>query len=366
MEKRRFKNGLTLPVIGQGCMGIGGEFSPDYMHDAEAIKIIQYGIDCGLTFIDTAEIYGGGHSEELIGKAISGRRDEVIISTKFSPEHASFANVLKSAEESLRRLHTDYIDLYFIHWPNPTVPINETLDAMMQLVQQGKVRWIGVSNFSVFQLKKLLGYPISAVQEEYNLFDRTVETDLLPYCVSTDVALIAYSPLNQGLILNSQLLKTIGEKYNATPAQVVLYWLTEPISVIAIPKTLNLKHIYENAQVGDLHIDEEDLDVIDMFFRNDPIDVDAYRIRVVLNGVGNRCAYQTINDAYENRLNFVPSPLELAQDILNGNDKIKPVRVRKTTDQSVEYDYDLIEGRIRYWAWVIAYNGEKPIPVLVR
>lgn len=366
MEKRRFKNGLTLPVIGQGCMGIGGEFSPDYMHDAEAIKIIQYGIDCGLTFIDTAEIYGGGHSEELIGKAISGRRDEVIISTKFSPEHASFANVLKSAEESLRRLHTDYIDLYFIHWPNPTVPINETLDAMMQLVQQGKVRWIGVSNFSVFQLKKLLGYPISAVQEEYNLFDRTVETDLLPYCVSTDVALIAYSPLNQGLVLNNSLLKSIGEKYNATTAQVVLYWLTEPIAVIAIPKTLDLNHIYENTYARNFEIEEEDLNAIDAFFINKPIDVDIHRIKVVLDGVGNRFVYQTINDAYENRLNFVPSPLELAQDILNGNDKIKPVRVRKTTDQSLEYDYDLIEGRIRYWAWVIAYNGEKPISVLVR
>ena len=366
MGKRRFRNGLTLPVIGQGCMGIGGEFSPNYAQDAETIKLLRYGIDCGLTFIDTAEVYGGGHSEELIGKAISGRRDKIILSTKFSPEHAPFSNVIKAAEESLQRLNTDYIDLYFIHWPNPTIPMTETLDAMMQLVQQGKVRWIGVSNFSMLQLKALQNYSISAIQEEYNLFDRTVETELLPYCVKNDIALISYSPLSQGLILNSQLLKSIGEKYNATPAQVALYWLTEPISVIAIPKTLNLKHIYENSQVCNLNIEKEDLNAIDMFFRNDPIDVDVHRIKVVLNGVGNRFAYQTITDAYDNKLNFVPSPFELAKDILNGNNKIKPVRVRKTTDTSGKYDYDLIEGRIRYWAWVIAYNGTKPIPVLAR
>ncbi len=354
-------------------MGIGGYLSRDSQQDDTFVRALQQGIELGMTFIDTAEGYGNGHSEELVGRAIRGIRDKVFIATKFSPEHNSYKYVLKSAAESLQRLATDYIDLYQLHWPTPKVPLSETMRALKQLLKEGKIRYAGVCNVSLKGFKEaradMAPEDIVSIQIEYNLFDRTIENNILPYCQSEGMTAIAYSPLDQGNIASGdnriKVLQKIADKYGRTMAQVALNWLVSHPPVITIPKATNPQHIQENASSADFELSEEDIGKINEVFTKGGLEVPTDRIRVITGGQGNRKAYQTIEEALENRLGFTPSPEELAHDIREG-DALKPVRVIKSTDKTGRYDYDLTEGRIRYWAWVIAYNGEKPIPVLIR
>jgi len=364
---------IRIPAIGQGCMGVGGYLSRDGADDAARVKTLRLGIELGMTFIDTAEAYGNGHSEELVGRAVRGIRDKVFIATKFSPEHNSYDNVLQSAEGSLRRLNTEYIDLYQVHWPNPGIPLSETMRAMTELLKSGKIRYAGVSNFSIRELKEaqaaLPEDEIVSIQVEYNLFDRSIESGILPYCESQSMTAIAYSPLDQGKIAGGgdkvKTLQKIAGKYDKTEAQVALNWLTSHPSVVAIPKAASPGHVKENASAADFELSDEDFEEISRTFAQESVYVPTDRICVVPGGQGNRQVYQTIEEALENRLGFVPSPAELAQDIQHG-EALKPVRVVRSTDKTGRYEYDLIEGRIRYWAWVIAYKGEKPIPVYIR
>ena len=195
-------NALSEYKLGQGCMGIGGEFTREVNNDVDYISALRLGVDLGLTFLDTAEVYGGGHSEELIGRAIRGIRSKVFIASKFSPENSSYKNVLEAAERSLTRLKTEYLDLYQVHWPNPKIPVCETMAALEKLVQDGKILNIGVSNFSKLQMIEaqqcLVTTKIISNQVEYNLFDRFIENDIYPHCMSNNSTLIAYSPLEKG------------------------------------------------------------------------------------------------------------------------------------------------------------------------
>ena len=359
-----------VPLIGQGCMGIGGEFNYDTSRDQEQIKALQLGIDLGMTLIDTAEVYGAGHSEEVVGKAIEGRRDQVFIATKFSPENNSYANVLKSAEASLKKLNIDCIDLYQIHWPNPIIPIEETMRAMEKLIFDGKIKYIGLSNFSNLESQEAQSFlqstKIVSNQVEYNLFDRFIEQSILPYCTSNKMSLIAYSPLDKGKFGSRQeLLQKIANNYGKTTAQVTLNWLVNHAHVIVIPKAINPIHIRQNATALDFTISESDSKLIDQIFTAEPKKINTDKICVSLKGDGNRKAYQTIEEALENHLQFTPSPLDLSKSILSG-EPIKPVRLVKN-DDSNNQEYSLIEGRIRYWAWVIAHrNNKKPIPAYIR
>ena len=365
---------VWVPPIGQGTMGMGGRFKRESSWDSEHLDAIRMGIDMGMTFIDTAEVYASGHAEELVAKAINGIRSRVVVASKVSPENLRYDDVMLSCEKSLRRLATDYIDLYQIHWPNPAVPIAETMQAMLTLRDQGKIRQIGVSNFSVRQLRESLSAsgeaPIAAIQVEYNLFDRTVENVLLPFCRKNDISLIAYSPLDQGMAAScdhgAEVIEGVSETYDKTPSQIALNWLVRDPHVVAIPKALSPDHIRLNATAADFELADDDAQKIASACVNVPVDVSPARIRVALDGADNRKVYQSLEDALDNPLAFTPSPSELALDLRKEVDPIKPVRVRASTDESGQFDYDLVEGRIRYWAWVIAYGGEQPIPVLVR
>jgi diketogulonate reductase-like aldo/keto reductase len=367
------KKHTKIPAIGQGCMGIGGYLSKESLHDDNQIKALRLGIELGMTFLDTAEAYGNGHSEEIVGRSVEGIRDKVFIGTKVSPEHLSYDALLRSAEGSLRRLKTDYIDLYQVHWSNPKIPISETMRAMKRLLKAGKIRYVGVSNFSLKELKEAQAAisedEIVSAQVEYNLFDRTIENSILPYCEREGITTIAYSPLDQGKIASGdkriEALQMIANKYNQTMVQVALNWLISHPSVIAIPKATNPAHIKENAAAADFELSGEDFKKISEIFAQECVYVPTDRIRVIMGGQGNRQVYHTLEAAIENKLGFVPSPVDLAHDIREG-EVLKPVRVIRSTDKTGKYDYDLTEGRIRYWAWVIAYSGEKPIPVYIR
>jgi len=362
-----------ISSIGQGCMGIGGEFLRDESKAEEHVHALEVGIDLGLTFLDTAEIYSDGYSEELIGRVAKGKRDKLFIATKFSPENSSYQGVLRAAEGSLRRLQTDYIDLYQIHWPNPTIPIEETMSAMEKLVDEGKVHYIGVSNFSKREMiaaqSSMNENRIVTNQLEYNLFDRFIEQDILLHCRKEKSLVIAYSPLDKGRTtdgdLRRKLLQELSNKYEKTPSQIALNWLISQPSVVVIPKSTNLEHIRQNAEAAGFEISDEDKLRIDEVCTAMPIYISPQEIRVSVSGEGGRSVYQTVEEARANLLRLSPSPLELAEFIRQA-EPTKPVRVIPSIDTSDGYTYDLVEGRLRYWAWVLAFNGEKPVPAYVR
>lgn len=273
MEYKELGNtGIKIPAIGMGTWGIGGTFSPDYSIDKEAIEALRKGIELGMTLIDTAEMYGKGHSEELVGKAIKPfRREDIFIVTKVLPENLRFHDLINAAHGSLKRLDTDYIDLYLIHAPNPRVPIEESIKAMERLIEQGVVRFIGVSNFNISQTERaresLSKTAIVVNQVEYSLNNRRIERDLLPYCIKNRINVMAYSPLDRGILAKNQLLREIGMKYGKTAAQVALNWLINKAGVIVIPKSIKISHIIENSQAVGWRLKEEDLALIDENFR---------------------------------------------------------------------------------------------------
>jgi diketogulonate reductase-like aldo/keto reductase len=363
---------MNFSKIGQGCMGLGGEFNRNESRDKQDIESLKMGIELGLTFLDTAEIYADGHSEELVGKASHGQRDKVFIATKFSPQNSSYAGVIAAAEASLKRLNTSYIDLYQAHWPNPKIDIKETMEALQELVRQGKIRFIGLSNFSkreMIEAKSCLsGENIFSNQVEFNLFDRYVEEDIAPYCHEIGSRVIAYSPLDKAKETKGrggELLSSLAKKYDCSQTQLTLNWLVTQRKTIPIPKASNPTHIRQNAESLDFEIEKADLDLIDSYFPSSPYYIDPRTIKVSLEGEGSRQAYQTIDEAIINELGHTPSPSDLANFVLQG-EPIKPVRLKPYVASGDQYKYELIEGRVRYWAWVIAYNWQKPVPAYIR
>jgi diketogulonate reductase-like aldo/keto reductase len=222
-------------------------------------------LELGINLIDTAEMYHSGRSEQIVGEAIKGVREKVFVATKVSPEHLRHDDVISACEGSLGRLGTTYIDLYQVHWPNPMVPIQDTMGAMEKLVRAGKVRYIGVSNFSVQQTVDaragLKNNEVVSNQVEYSLKSRSVEAEILPYCEREKMTLIAYSPLARGDI-SSQVPKALQDKYGMTPAQLMLNWVTRSDRVLAIPKSANIGHLEEDASAVTVRLSQSEYEQI--------------------------------------------------------------------------------------------------------
>jgi diketogulonate reductase-like aldo/keto reductase len=231
-----------------GTWRIGSYHSPEERQNQ--VRVLRRGIELGMNFIDTAETYSSGRSEEVVGEAVKEVRKEVFIASKVAPGHLRHDDVIRACKASLRRLGTSYIDLYQVHWPDPKVPIKETMIAMEELVREGAIRYIGVSNFSVAETKEaravLARNDLVSNQVEYSLSNRYVEPEILPFCTAERLTLIAYSPLARGKISGS-IPKPMLRKYRMTPAQVMLNWVTYHDQVVAIPKSANINHLEENA-----------------------------------------------------------------------------------------------------------------------
>ncbi len=257
----------SIPVVGLGTWGIGGEMSPDPSRDDAGIHALRLGLDLEMKFIDTAEMYAAGHSEEVVARALEGRRDGVFVASKVSPRHFAHDGVLAAAKRSLKRLGLKQMDLYQLHWPNPKIPLSETMRAMEKLVSDGLTRYIGVSNFSVEQMREaqqsLSHEKIVSNQVEFSLIDRSVEARILPYCQKEGLTLIAYSPLGQGKIPRGKgssfkVLDEVAGKSGKSRNQVALAWVLQHDSVVAIPKAADMGHVKENAEVADWKLDKED------------------------------------------------------------------------------------------------------------
>jgi diketogulonate reductase-like aldo/keto reductase len=250
VEYRRLgRTSEKVSAIGMGTWRVGSYGSQE--ERAEQIQAVRRGIELGINLIDTAEMYGDGRSERLIGEAIADRHDSVFIATKVWPNHLHHDDVIASCNGSLQRLGVRHIDLYQVHWPNASVPMRETMGAMEELVRAGKVNHIGVSNFSVQQVNEareaLTRSELVSNQVEYSLANRSAEIELLPYCKKERITLIAYSPLARGAIPESRIPAALQQKYEMTPAQIMLNWATRFEEVVAIPKAARVGHVEENA-----------------------------------------------------------------------------------------------------------------------
>lgn len=272
LEKKPLgKTGEAVAAIGLGTWNMGGRESPYYGDDERVVAAIRYAVELGMNHIDTAEMYAAGHSEELVGEAVKQfSRDDVFIATKVWPSNLRYEDVLRSCSRSLERLQLKYVDLYMVHWPNPRIPIQETMRALEKLVKDGAVRYIGVSNFDVPLLEEAINSlkreEIVANQVEYSLEAREVEKELIPFCERNSITVTAYTPLGKGLIPSEvvsntskgRLLSAIAAKYGKTPAQTALNWVIWRPNVITIPKAVDKKHLEENAGGAGWRLSETD------------------------------------------------------------------------------------------------------------
>ena len=259
-------NGEQIPKIGFGTWRLGGGSRPDPKMDSISLAALRSALQIGYTHFDTAEIYADGHSEELIGQAIREtgvKRDSLFITTKVDPEHLKYEQAFKACEGSLKRLGMDYIDLYLIHWPRAGIKFEETFRALNKLVHDGKVRYLGVSNFSVKLLKQSQEHsetPIITDQVPYSITDRSyVKNGVLDYCQQNDILLTAYSPVEQGRLKPNQILRSIAEAHRAKPYQIALAWLISQPRVVTIPMSLNIQHIKENFEAVNIVLTEKEI-----------------------------------------------------------------------------------------------------------
>jgi len=260
-----FPNGTDVPALGQGTWNMG-----ERAVDAGAeIAALRAGLDLGMTLIDTAEMYAEGGAETIVGQAISGRRDEVFLVSKVYPWNASRIGTVQACERSLKRMGTDHMDLYLLHWRGEH-PLVETIEAFEALKAQGKIGAWGVSNFDTDDMEELFSLPggqnVAANQVLYNLARRGVEFDLLPWCQQHAIPLMAYCPIDQGKLLHHPDLIRIAKAYQATPAELALAFLLDRDGVIAIPKTSNVRRVEENRDAVSLDISDEDWEALDAAF----------------------------------------------------------------------------------------------------
>ncbi len=359
-----------IPVVGLGMgKGIGNQ-AKTATYGNEDERCIRLAVDLGMTFIDVAYDYGVGQAEEAVGRSLRGIRNNVFIATKFPPEKSSFNAVVRSAEESLKRLKTDRLDLFQTHWPNPQTPIEETLSAMEKLIDDGKIRYIGLSNCTIGEVKRAQSSisisPVS-IQHEYNLLDRTAESHFIPFCTENGMTFIGYSPLAHLNLERKDArltkLDEIANKYSLSSVQLVLSWLTRQEGTMVVMRTSSEQHLRENAQAGDIMVSPEDTDAISSFFTICVKTIPASLMWVKDNSSQN--VYTTIEGARNNAYGLTPSPTELAEQIKSG-EILKPIKICTNSNVEENLRYEVVEGKLRYWAWVIAYGKDVLIPSIVK
>jgi len=280
-KKVRFSPDLMLPAIGQGTWYMGEKAE----RRQQEVAALQEGLECGLTVIDTAEMYADGGAEKIVGEALQGRRDRAWLVSKFYPWHAGADDAIEACERSLKRLRTDYLDLYLLHWRG-NIPLEETIGAMEKLQQQGKIRRWGVSNFDLDDMQELWqeqgGSACAANQVLYHLASRGIEFDLLPACEARHLPVMAYCPLAQAGRLRHDLmshpeLHAMAQQQGISVAQLLLAWVIRRPGVMAIPKASSIKHVQENAAALTITLNDEQLTMMDRLFpppqSKQPLDV---------------------------------------------------------------------------------------------
>lgn len=267
----RTRSGGRYPSLGIGTWRMG-ESASTRRAEVDAIRLA---LDLGMSLVDTAEMYGNGGAEEVVAEAIEGRRDEVVLVSKVLPNHASREGTIRACEASLRRLRTDRLDLYLLHWPGAH-PFAETVEGFRDLVRAGKILRFGVSNFDVDETRdaiSLAGDAISANQVLYNLQRRGIERNLLPLCSDRGIAVMAYSPVDQGRLRVREALDAVARRHGVRPYQIAVAWTLRHDHVVAIPKATRLEHVRENRAAAEIALDDRDLAELDRAYPRPARDV---------------------------------------------------------------------------------------------
>jgi diketogulonate reductase-like aldo/keto reductase len=261
MRSLTLPDGGTIPVLGLGTWMMGERKNAA----AAELAALKLGLDLGMNLIDTAEMYGNGGAEAIVRDAIAGRRDQVFLVSKVLPQNASRAGTVKACEASLKRLGTDRLDLYLLHWEG-SHPVDETVEAFEALKRADKIRHWGVSNFDLAEMEPLEGTAVATDQVLYNLSRRGIEWDLVPWCRARGIPVMAYSPIEQGRLLGNRTLTSLARACGCSAAQLALAWVLSRDGVVAIPKASTLAHIRENRAALDIALSDEELAALDAAF----------------------------------------------------------------------------------------------------
>jgi diketogulonate reductase-like aldo/keto reductase len=274
MKSLLLPSGATIPVLGQGTWQMGENAKAR----SQEIDALKFGIDLGMTLIDTAEMYGEGGAEEVVAEAIKGQRSHLFLVSKVYPHNATRRGTIQACDRSLKRLKTDYLDLYLLHWRG-SVPLSETFEALLELRQAGKIRDFGVSNFDQDDLVEARQFDQNLTATDqvlYNLSRRGIEWDVLPWCRQQGIPVMAYSPIEQGRLLKNKALGAIAARLNVTPAQVAIAWLLHQ-NVVVIPKSSQRDRIQENYAALEIALSQADLKALDEAFpppvRSQPLEM---------------------------------------------------------------------------------------------
>jgi aryl-alcohol dehydrogenase-like predicted oxidoreductase len=344
---------IKIPEIDQevsrlalGVNKTGNKNSSSISEERKRIYFYHKAMSLGINLFDTAELYGGGYSEEILGKALADRRSSALICSKFNARNSKKNKLKKSLEYSLKRLGTDYIDFYVAHWPNPNVPIEDIVESLNEFKKEGKIRAFGLSNavygeVNEFRVKNNNNFFI--VENEYNIVERSVEKKILPMCYDNNCLFMAYSPLVQGRrFSDNKEINELNKKYSCTTQQLMLYW-TNRKEIVSIVRTFNTEHLQDNVGTLNMKVDPADIKILENIFNTKKAIVDIADIEI-----DNRC-YSNVSDAIENKKDLIPSPLLLSERI-RSNYKLPPLRVTKVNDKYRILD-DFYSAEIKkYWA----------------
>ena len=349
IELPAFDNRISRIALGVNKTGNKNSATPE--KESRRVSFYHEAIDLGINFFDTAELYGGGYSEEVLGKALQGSyRYDNIICTKFNAKNSSKEKIQTSLEGSLRRLKTEYVDLYLANWPNPNVPFDNLLESLQKFKKQGKIRSFGLSNATLSEIERFYLLNDSqpcVIENEYNIIDRSVEDGILPFVQRSGCLFLSYSPLAQGIaITKNKEIDILCNKYRCTIQQLFLAWIHDR-DVVSIVRTMNSNHLQDNVLSLTIKLETHEKQLLQDTFSLKKIKVNIESINL------DKSPYVSVQDAIENFQDLIPSPLMLSNRIDRGYD-FSPLRLVKNGNR-----YDILNGFgmseiKKIWAWKIS------------
>lgn len=368
------KSELSVYPVGQGTL-FGRNHKIKLNKDLIKVKkeTLEYGFDLGMNFVDTGEDYEGGLSEEILGESIKDIRHKIVIATKFKPINNSKEGINKALEGSLKRLKTDYVDLYQIQWPNPEIPIHETISALEKLVSDGKIKYFGVGNFSSDQINMALSHTktnnLIAAQTEYDLFNREIEKGYINYAQSKNLSIIAYLSHGKDLFNNDEkkLLEKLSNKYEVSIRSIILNWIISKKNILVLTSSMSKEHTKQNYLSGQFKMDVEDIILINNKFNRKIVKINPSNIKVLNYDEFDNAhkIYTTVEEAKENKLNIKPDAEQIANEILSSGKLLRPIELKKNPNKADKEKYILVRGRMRFWGWLIAYGKKEPLDCLI-
>ena len=355
MLKKIGNSNLKICPVGQGTLfgRTSSKINQDIINTK--IDVLKYGIEIGMNFIDTGEDYEDGLSEKLLSEVVKSKREKVIIGSKFKPSNNSYKGVINSIEGTLKRINTDYIDLYQIQWPNPNIEIEETFNAFEKLIDQGKILYYGVGNFDLPKIKEAVRVDklkkLIAIQTEYDLFNRSIEKDL-NFLNNNNLSIIAYMSLGKSNFNfeEKQLLNSLSNKYNQTIRTIVLCWIISHKDINVLTSSLSIEHTKNNFDATQIKLEDEDIKKINNLFNRKTEQIDPKEIEVLDYDESDNAhkIYTTLDDAIKNDLNIKPNALEIAEEIKITGKILRPIELKLNDNKSSDKKYVLIYLVKRY------------------